>query len=117
MLCLFEGVALEGFSHFWITLAVSLTAHGEIHTYLSAFTCKVILETLENECSFFAFWNSLCTAELVLASELEAFRLFLELELLSWNLALRTFLWWIFTFIYIATYWAYPFLCHKKLEF
>ena len=117
VLCLLKGVALEGFSHFGITLAVSLAAHGEVHTHLSTLTSEVILETLKHKCSFFSFWNSLCAAELVLASELESFSLFLELELLSWYFTLRAFLWWILTFIYIATYWAYPFLCHKKLDF
>lgn len=48
VLCLFPSVTLESFGYLRITFAVSLTAHGQIHTHLGAFAHKVSVQAFQD---------------------------------------------------------------------
>ena len=48
VLSLFPSIALEGVSYFRITFAVSLTAHGQVHTNFGAFTHEVVVQVLDH---------------------------------------------------------------------
>ena len=48
MVCLLEGIALESLSNLRIALAVSLTGHSQIHTYLATLTIEVVAQVVNH---------------------------------------------------------------------
>ena len=74
VLCLLPSVALVSLSDLWITLAVCLTAHSKVHTYLCTLTHKVVLKTLKELCI-----SALAITEDVLCYELKVTALLLNL--------------------------------------
>ena len=48
MLSLFESIALEGLCNLGIALAVSLTAHSQIHANLAALTIEVVAQVVDH---------------------------------------------------------------------
>ncbi len=48
MLSLLKGIALESLCHLRIALAVCLTAHSEIHAYLTALTIEMVEQVLNH---------------------------------------------------------------------
>ena len=88
MLSLLPGIALEGIGHLGITLAIGLTAHRQIHTYLGALARKVGIEILDH---FLVNAIFLGNTDDMLLYELDASSFFNELlELRSRNTALWT---------------------------
>ena len=47
MVSLFVSISLECLGYFRIAFPVCLAAHGDVHAYLSAFACEMILQSLE----------------------------------------------------------------------
>ena len=107
VLCLFPSVTLESLSHFGITFAVSLTAHGQIHTYFCAFAHEVVVEVL-NHFIVATFGN----AESVLCYEVEATLFGQFLKLAGGNFAHGALLRGFGTFVDITTDGADKFLVH-----
>lgn len=72
----------------------------------------MVLQALTYEIAVCTLWNGICNAKFMLCYKLKGFALILLSELASWNIALRTTFWSFITFVYISTYWTYPF-CHN----
>ena len=113
MLSLLPGIALEGISYLGITLAIGLTAHGQIHTYLGALARKVGIEILDH---FLVNAIFLGNTDDMLLYELDASSFFNELlELRSRNTALWTTLGRCRSLMNITANGANPFLLHNSL--
>jgi hypothetical protein len=113
VLCLLPSVALESLSNLWITLAVCLTAHSKVHTYLGALTHEMVLKTLKK------LW--ICTQAItqnMLGNELEVTALLLNLyKLICRNFAKWAALWCLISLMNITTYCATKFLSHNLYSF
>ena len=106
VLCLLPSVALVSLSDLWITLAVCLTAHSKVHTYLCTLTHKVVLKTLKELCI-----SALAITEDVLCYELKVTALLLNLyKLICRNFAKWATLWCLITLVNITAYCATNFL-------
>ena len=106
--CLFPSVTLESLSYLGITLTVSLTAHRQVHTYLSTLTHEMSLQAIP-----YLFVATLSYADHVLVNEFQsAFCLNEFFELLFRLLTLRASFRCLISFMYITTYCANPFLFH-----
>ena len=81
MVSLLKSIALESLCYLWVSLAVGLTAHSEIHTYLSTLSNEVVLKALAYEIAICSLRNHICDAKLMLCNELQSSILFHLLEL------------------------------------
>ena len=111
VLSLLKSVTLESLSNFRIALAVSLTAHCQIHTNLTTLTIEVSLKVLNHlsSCIFLA-----CSTKSVNSSKSRTVHwVFHFLELASRSLANRALLRSLCTFMNITTYCANKFLFHN----
>ena len=107
VLGLLESISLESLCNFRITFAVSLTAHCQIHSDLTALTVEVSLKTFMN--LFVAVLGN--TDDVLAGPALRAF--FLELsEFVSLCMTYRTFCRRVLTFIYISADKTSEFLLH-----
>jgi len=102
MLGLFPGIALEGLGHFGVAIAVSLTAHGQVHANLGALAVEIHAKALDD-----AGVNTLGHAHtmLVRIGLLFAHELELALGSLALGAEFRSF----GTFVNIAANLANPF--------
>ena len=112
MLSLFPSIAAEGVSHLGISLAIGLTAHGQILANFRALALPVGIEVLDH---LFIYAIFLGDTDNVLLYELETTSLLNELlELRSRNTALWTTLGRSWTFMNITANGANPFLLHNS---
>ena len=110
VLGLFPCVTLVSLGDFGITLAVGLTAHGQIHAHLGAFAHEVVLQALPE---FLA--GALAVADNVLGHEFEVTLLFDDFdEFLFAYLTHRALLRCLRTFVDVTAYGTTPFLCHNR---
>lgn len=105
VLSLLKCISLECLSDFRISFAVSLTAHGQVHADLAAFTGEIRLQTFV-DLSVATFGNT----DNVLASP-SLGSIFLDFyEFVSFCVANRTLCRWVLAFINIAANEASEFL-------
>lgn len=115
VLCLFPCVTLESVSYLWVTLTVSLTAHGQIHTNLCALAIEVSVEVLYH---FFVNAVFLGYTDNMLLNELEWTVVILKLlELRCWYATLRALCRSLCSFIDETANGADKFLFHNVLVF
>ena len=99
VVCLLESIALVSLCYFRIALTVSLTCHGQVHTYLATLTVEVVFQTLDN-----IFVNAVLVG---LAQHVNSSKCHIVvnsilhlLELAGRSLADRTLLWSLSTFVF-----------------
>ena len=108
VLSLLPSVTLESISYLGITLAICLTAHRQVHTYLSTLAHEVSLQAIP-----YLFVATFRYAQNVLVNELQSALCLNELfELLFRLFTLRASFGCLISFVYITTYCANPFLFH-----
>jgi len=110
VISLLEGITLEGLCNLGITLAISLTGHGEIHTNFAALAIEVVAQVLNH---LFADTFGFAIANLVLSGILGNFALLQFGELTGWSLADGATLWWFRTFVNVAANGANEFFVHN----
>ena len=110
MVGLLIGVVLKGTGHLWITLAVGLTGHGQIHTYFAALASKSILAVLYQVVTNLV---SIGAAKLMDGSELRFVFERNVFKLAAWSLAQRTELRSLGAFVDVPTYGTDKFLFHN----
>ena len=111
VLSLLEGVALEGLGHFGIALAVSLTAHGQIHTYLGTFAYEVVVQVFLHLLVSVLGHTDYVFCHKLEHSVLVSLRIFFELG--CGSAALGALLRSLVTGCDIAANGANPFFCHN----
>lgn len=102
MIGLLVSIALVSLCYFRIALTVSLTCHGQVHTYLATLSVEVVFQTLDN-----IFVNAVLVG---LAQHVNSSKCHIVvnsilhlLELAGRSLADRTLLWSFSTFVDITT--------------
>ena len=111
MLRLFPCVALEGFSHFRIALAVGLACHGKVHAHFAAFAVEVCVEVFDH-----FLVAAFCHADFVFGHELE-FSLGVEFFEFRLRSTAHGALFGSFrTFVHVAADNADKFLVHNSLN-
>ena len=108
VLSLLPSVALEGLGDLGITLAVSLTAHSQVHTNLGALAHEVVLQTLPQ-----LGIRTLTVTQLMLGHEVQSAILDNLDELVGTNLAQRALLGCLVTLMNVTAYGTTEFLYHS----
>ena len=110
MVSLLKGITLEGFCYLGITLAISLTGHGQIHTDFTTLTVKMIAEILNH---FFADTLGLAITN-AMNSSISGLAIIFQLrELRCRSLTDRTLLGCLSAFVDISTNGANKLLLHS----
>ena len=93
------------FGYFWITFAVCLTAHCQVHTYFCALAHKVCVKVFNH------FWVCVFGNTYYVFCNKRQFCIFYQfVEFVGRNTALWAFFWSSITFVNISAYRAYKFL-------